>query len=69
MNGGSKLKRNYIPYDIITKHTSKNFMQMLKNLEDENADLKIFYYGSNKHYDDFIEKVNEDIIKGVQVVI
>jgi len=44
-------------------------MQMLRNLEKENADLKIFYYGKNKHYDEFILKVNEELMKGIQIVI
>ena len=59
---------SYIPYETITKNASTYYMRMLRNLEKENADLRIFYYGKNKHYDEFIEKVNEELMKGVQIV-
>lgn len=42
---------------------------MLKNLEKENTDLKILYYGKNVHFNEFIEKTNEEILKGVRIVI
>ena len=48
-------KDNYIPYEAITKNTSIYYMKMLKDLEKENKDSEISYYGTNKCYDEFIE--------------
>lgn len=41
---------------------------MLESIRKENANLRMFYYGKNKQYVEFIEKVNQEILQGVEKV-
>ena len=45
-----------------------HYMSMLKQLQMDNTNLKVVHYGENEHFDEFVVKVNEEVLAGVESV-
>ena len=42
---------------------------MIKNLEKSHTELKISYFGKNRHFDEFISNCNKELLTGIELVI
>lgn len=47
---------------------SRFYQNMITNLQKSNKNLKISYFGQNKHFDEFIGNCNIELLSGIELV-
>ena len=48
---------------------SRFYQNMIQNLQKSNKNLKISYFGQNRHFDEFITNCNKELLLGIELVI